>query len=200
MPVTRIVTEVDANDTAAINFAKNLIVADGGKARVVPETDGTVSVVGVFPSDPPDLILPQEGIAAASWMEIARKEVGQKEVSGSGDNPRIREYHGAAGGAEPDSVPWCSSFINWCMTQAGVAGTGSKAARSWADWGREVADFEPGCVVVLSRGPDPAKGHVGFYVGDDNGLIQLLGGNQSDAVSVASYDKDRVVAKRMPNS
>jgi len=200
MPVTRIVTEIDSNDTRAINFAKNLIIADGGKARVVPEADGTVSVVGVFPTDAPDLVLPQQGTSAASWMEFARKELGQKEVPEDGDNPRIREYHDAAGGDEPDSVPWCSSFVNWCMMQAGVERTKSKAARSWANWGKEVPDFLPGCVVVLSRGADPAKGHVGFYVGEDNGLIQLLGGNQNDSVSIASYDRDRLVAKRMPSA
>ena len=48
------------------------------------------------------------------------------------DNPRIRLYHGTtSGGAMPDEVAWCSSFVNFCVEQAGLSGTDSKAARSW---------------------------------------------------------------------
>lgn len=198
MTITRIVTEIDVGDTANINFVRNLIAADGGVAKVVEEADGTIAVVGVFQIDAPDLETPDSASIAASWVNIARREIGQKEVPGSGNNPRIVEYHAAASGTAPDAVPWCSSFVNWCMMQVGVPRTQSKAARSWSSWGRSIPDFEPGAVVVLSRGSDPSKGHVGFFVGRENGLIRLLGGNQSDAVSIASYDPDRLVAIRMP--
>ena len=199
MTITRIVTELDADDTQSINFVKNLIVADGGTAKVVEEADGTIAVVGTFPKPSPDLRLPPSGTDADRWMDIARAEVGQKEVAGGGNNPRIEEYHSAAGGSEPDSVPWCSSFVNWVMKEAGIDRTKRKNARSWATWGRGINTFQPGCVVVLSRGSNPALGHVGFYVGHENGLIRLLGGNQSDAVNIASYDPARLVARRMPS-
>jgi uncharacterized protein (TIGR02594 family) len=86
--------------------------------------------------------------------------------------------------------------VNFCVTEAGVQGTRSKAARSWINWGREAGDFFPGCIVVLERG-SPPKGHVGFFVGTEAGRIRLLGGNQSDRVSIASFDADKVLARRL---
>lgn len=48
------------------------------------------------------------------WLDLAEAEIGIKEVPGTGDNPRVLEYHSATSyGAPHDSVPWCSSFINW---------------------------------------------------------------------------------------
>lgn len=132
----------------------------------------------------------------ARMLEIARAELGVAEVPGGGDNPRIVAFHATTdGGKEPDSVPWCSSFVNFCVEQAGVKGTDSKAARSWMKWGREAQEFFPGCVVVLERGAAP-QGHVGFFVGTENGRIRLLGGNQGDRVSIASFDPQLVLAIR----
>lgn len=132
----------------------------------------------------------------ARMLEIARAELGVAEVPGAGDNPRIVAYHATTGGGkEPDSVPWCSSFVNFCVEQAGLKGTDSKAARSWMTWGRVTTDFFPGCIVVLERGAAP-QGHVGFFVGTESGRLRLLGGNQGDRVSIASFDPQLVLAIR----
>jgi uncharacterized protein (TIGR02594 family) len=132
----------------------------------------------------------------ARMLEIARAELGVTEVPGAGDNPRIVAYHATTGGGkEPDSVPWCSSFVNFCVEQASQKGTDSKAARSWMTWGRATTDFFPGCIVVLERGAPP-QGHVGFFVGTENGRIRLLSGNQGDRVSIASFDPQLVLAIR----
>ena len=96
----------------------------------------------------------------------------------------------------PNSVPWCSSFVNYCITKSGLQGTNSKQARSWAQWGA-ASDRRPGSIVVLERG-NPPQGHVGFFVGPDDSRIRLLGGNQGDRVSIASYDAERVIAVRWP--
>jgi len=132
----------------------------------------------------------------ARMLEIARAELGVAEVPGAGDNPRIVAYHATTGGGkEPDSVPWCSSFVNFCVEQAGLKGTDSKSARSWMTWGRATTDFFPGCIVVLERGVAP-QGHVGFFVGTENGRLRLLSGNQGDRVSIASFDPQLVLAIR----
>jgi uncharacterized protein (TIGR02594 family) len=129
-----------------------------------------------------------------AWLRFARAELGQAEVPGERSNQRIEQYHATTeSGPAPDSVPWCSSFVNFCIQRAGLKGTGGKLARSWVNWGAEAPDFVSGCVVVLER-PD----HVAFYVGKDNERIRLLGGNQGDRVSVASFAADRVIAKRLP--
>lgn len=41
-------------------------------------------------------------------------------------------------------------------------------------------------------------GHVGFYAGEDTEAYRILGGNQSDSVSLAWVSKDRFVAARWP--
>ena len=52
------------------------------------------------------------------WLEIALKEVGVSEIKG-GENKRILEYHASTTlKAKEDEIPWCSSFVNWCMVQA----------------------------------------------------------------------------------
>ena len=51
--------------------------------------------------------------------------------------------------------------------------------------------------MVFSR---TGGGHVGFYVGEDKDAYHILGGNQSDMVSIARVAKDRHVATRWPNT
>jgi hypothetical protein len=83
----------------------------------------------------------------------------------------------------------------------------SAAARSWLDVGDPVilASAQPGSdVVILSRGagkqPGPevvnAPGHVGFYAGRDGDNVLLLGGNQGNQVSIASFPASRVLGVR----
>lgn len=136
------------------------------------------------------------------WMEIAYHELGVAEVPGPGDNPRVVEYlQSTTLGApdnENDETPWCSAFVNWCITQAGLQGTDSAWARSWLEWGREPEspDEWKGCICVLSRGTN--SGHVGFLVDWDDEQVKLLGGNQSDAVSEAWFPVERVLGYRVP--
>lgn len=41
-------------------------------------------------------------------------------------------------------------------------------------------------------------GHVGFYVRETDRYVYILGGNQGNKVSVAAYDKGRIIAYRLP--
>ncbi len=87
---------------------------------------------------------------AAPWMEIARAEEGVKEIVGDEDNPRVLQYLRSTSlgkwAASRDETPWCSAFVNWCITQAGLEGTNSAMARSWLGWGVDLAMPRPGCV------------------------------------------------------
>jgi uncharacterized protein (TIGR02594 family) len=143
------------------------------------------------------------------WLTIARGELGVREYSafrpgpaGVSSNPRIEEYQRAANGREDDDVPWCSSFVCWCMEQAGLPGTGRGAARSWLRWGVSLSVPVPGCVVVLWReSRESYKGHVGIYErpGPMPDSVVLLGGNQANAVRTASFPTSRVLAYRWPS-
>jgi len=131
------------------------------------------------------------------WYPIALAELDVEEIAGSAHNPRILEYHATTSlRATDDETPWCSSFVNWCVRRAGHNGTDSAAARSWLRWGRPLATPSTGCIVVLSRGSNPASGHVGFYEGETGSHVRVLGGNQSNAVNVSSYPKSRLLGYR----
>ncbi len=52
-----------------------------------------------------------------------------------------------------------------------------------------------GAVLIFERG---AGGHVGFALGQDDTLFCVLGGNQSDAVTIARIGKSRLLGARWP--
>lgn len=122
-----------------------------------------------------------------SWMPIAEGEIGIKEVAGIEHHPRILEYHATTTlRATEDEVPWCSSFVNWVFKQAGYTGTRSARALSWAEWGEQLIEPVPGCLVVTKR---KGGGHVGFFIREDAEFIWLLGGNQNNEVRVSMFRK-----------
>lgn len=138
--------------------------------------------------------------AMAPWLPAAFAEVGVAAWPDGRSNPRITAYHANTSIAGyDDKASWCSSFIHWCLAQAGVAGTGSALARSWLDWGKPLAEPRPGCIAVLWReSPDSWKGHVGFYLRHDAAQVWLLGGNQLGRVCENAYPLACALAYRWP--
>ena len=132
------------------------------------------------------------------YLDIAVAELGQKVVPGTGNNPRIVEYATATTlKASDDETPWCASFVNWCLLRAGLKGTGSARALSFANWGVGCSACL-GAVAVIDYGG--GKGHVAFVVGKTpkNELV-LLGGNQSKSVKYKSVNPLAINAQyRMP--
>ncbi len=200
MPKTYVITDIAASPPRDLNFVTGVWEALGARIKKMEEGDGTISVIAVMPDETPEIEFPATGSNEFAWMNIARAEMGVKEVLGTANNPRVEEYHATtSGNSDADSIPWCSSFVNFCITEAKLTGTNSRRARSWANWGRDAGVLTVGCIVVLSRTNDPAKGHVGFFVGmDGSKRIHLLGGNQSNAVNISSFDAARLVAQRLP--
>jgi len=139
----------------------------------------------------------RRGGKKAPWFDIAMREMerGVKEISGSVHNRRIVGYHQATTNrATTDEIPWCSSFVNWCVQQAGIKGTQNALANSWLNWGRKLRSPQRGCIVVVKT----SSNHVAFYDGEEGNRIRLLGGNQRDQVKISSYSKSSVRAYRWP--
>lgn len=140
----------------------------------------------------------------ATWLDVAWKELrsGVAEIAGSTDNTRIEEYLQTVGIRDPnDEIPWCAAFVNWCLKEVGLSGTGKPNARSFLDWGivEPSESVRLGTITVLWRGERNAwTGHVGFLVGRSAGAAIILGGNQSDAVTVQGYPINRVLGYRWP--
>lgn len=143
--------------------------------------------------------------------EVALAELGTKEIPGPDDHPRIVEYHSYTRlHAQDDEVAWCAAFANFCLAQAAGYRTGEDwlvvrrpgarqaNARSLLEYG-DACLPERGCLVVLWRSsPDSWKGHVGFLCEPDDGRgnVLMLGGNQSNAVTIQPYARSRVLGYR----
>lgn len=135
------------------------------------------------------------------WLQIARGELGTAEKAGKVHNPKILEYFAVSGNphVKDDETAWCSAFVNYCMVKAGYKGTMSLAARSWLTWGRE-SKPQPGAILIFSRGSSTWMGHVGFYVGETATHYEVLGGNQSNKVTISKYPKASLLGCRMPST
>ncbi len=134
------------------------------------------------------------------WYTRARGEEGVREIPGRAHEKRVVAYHATTSGGEAsDEVPWCSSFVNWCMECEGFEGTDRKNARSWLTWGEPVTSPYEGCVAVFARGTNPAHGHVGFFVRYSGPNVVVLGGNQSNQVRESEYPQRRLLGFRQPS-
>lgn len=136
------------------------------------------------------------------WLVAAYKELGTAEKPGVDHNIKILAYHlETTLKATDDETPWCSAFVCAMLEWNGIPSTRSARARSWLDWGMAVDAPQLGCICILWRGrPEGPMGHVGFYVGESETHVRLLGGNQSNKVCVAAYSKERLLGYRWPTS
>jgi len=158
----------------------------------------TKKVIAVKPVPKPNPVSIPDVIETEKplWLYLARKEIGQKEIR-NGENPRIIEYHASTSlKASEDEVPWCASFVCWCLEQAGVVSTKSAWARHYLNWGVKLDKPKYGCVVIFSRGVN--SGHVGFWIDEGATSVTVLGGNQADSVCISKYSKGNILGYRWP--
>lgn len=144
---------------------------------------------------------------SAPWMRVAAAEKGVGEILGPQNHKRIVEYHATTSfHSQLDSVAWCASFVNWCLKQAGVRGTHSAAAASFANWGQALETPRFGCIIQLYHPPrrrrdgrtgSSSGNHVGFFVRQTATHITLLGGNQSRRVQESNFPLSSYQIKAM---
>lgn len=133
---------------------------------------------------------------AAPWLDLARREIGVREVAGPGSNPRILGYFrdAALPHFQDDAISWCAAFVGAMLRRTGLPNTGSGMARSYLGWGFP-SPLRVGAIAVFPRNDNPAQGHVGFIVAIRGNKIDILGGNQSNMVCVQTRD----VSELLPN-
>lgn len=133
-------------------------------------------------------------------FEIAQSYIGTTEGPGPEDNPAVMEMYASVGHdwVEHDSVAWCAAFVGHCLEKAALRSTRRLNARSYLAWGipMDLADAQTGDIVIFSRGSKSWQGHVGFFVKTAGAMIEVLGGNQSDAVNIQRYAKSRLLGVR----
>lgn len=127
---------------------------------------------------------------------------GTLETPGEADNPTILAWakevsKTLAASYTDDSVPWCGLFTAVVVKRAGKdIISGPLWARNWINFGVVAPRAGLGDVLVFERAG--GGGHVGFYVAEDESAYHVIGGNQSDQVSVARVAKSRCIAVRRP--
>ena len=171
------------------------IVAAGANPNATINSNGVLDSGVVGPNTPSNAKFTGSG---PRWFQAAQGELGQREVVGSGHNPRVLQY-AVENGFSDDETPWCSSFAKWCARQAGQNVSGVNGlARSWlrAPGWEPISNPLYGCIVVYNRPPNPSSGHVGFVNEIRGGRVMTLGGNQSNAVNIQGYSTSRVLGYR----
>lgn len=140
-----------------------------------------------------------------AWMLSARAKLGTREAPGAANSPTIMGWAKRLGNKvlgmvyNADSVPWCGLLVAACVAEDGLTPPPVPVrAKAWATWGQNIRPerIAPGAVLVFER---EGGGHVGFYVGEDDTAYHVLGGNQSDAVTITRIAKSRCIARRWPH-
>lgn len=135
-------------------------------------------------------------------IQEAMKLNGIVETAGDGDNKTILAWADEVGGWEAnyytkDSIPWCGLFAAVVCKRAGKkVPKNYLRALSWASFGTPVKDAMLGDVLVFTRN---GGGHVGFYIAEDLTAYHVLGGNQSDKVSITRIAKSRLYSIQRPH-
>ena len=139
---------------------------------------------------------PMGGDATTDVMRVAGQALGLNETE---QNAALKDYLATGGqNIDPATRAWCADFVNATLAKTGMKGTGSGMARSFLEWGQEVDQPQRGDIAVFTRGdPNGPFGHVGFFDGyNEDGTIRVLGGNQGDSVSIASYPAESLLGFR----
>lgn len=139
------------------------------------------------------------------WLQEAERLLGTAEIVGAGSNSKILGWAKKLGGFaaryyNDDAIPWCALFVSHCIGATlpkEPLPSNPLGALNFAKFGRPLTRQSVGAINVFSR---KGGGHVGFYLGEDRDAIHLLGGNQSNKVSIARVAKSRLVAVRWPAS
>lgn len=132
------------------------------------------------------------------WFTIAKRYIGQKELTGKNDGQFVADcFKAVKSSLKADK--WCAAFVGRCLAESGYPFVlRGVAAMHYAQYGLK-CDLKPGAIIVL-RHPNGSH-HVTFldHVVNDH-LIACTGGNQANAVRTTLYDTtvDKIVACRWP--
>ena len=137
-------------------------------------------------------------------FKAAKTHLGLKEIKGKKHEAAIVGFFEAVGHGwvKDDETAWCAAFLGAVLKDNGLPLPPLQerlAARSYLMVGEpvELKDAKPGDLVVFWRGaPTGWQGHAGFLVSHDKTTVAVLGGNQSDAVSIAPYPVSRLLGVR----
>lgn len=127
---------------------------------------------------------PQQTVDDYPWIREAKKYIGEKEISGSNDNPIIVNfYYMVMGKKEHDEVAWCAAFVNAILKASGQKYLKTLWAADMEEYGTP-CELKPGCVATKYSSAANSKRHTFFVYSVDKkkGNLIALGGNQNNSV------------------
>lgn len=133
------------------------------------------------------------------WLDSAYRYLGVKEIPGAPTQPIIAGWlKKLRAWWADDETPWCGTFAAAVMQENGILPPREwYRAKAWLSWGRAMVLPTAGCVVVFDRA---GGGHVAICVGKSaDGRLVCIGGNQGNAVTIAPFDRARVLGYRWPD-
>lgn len=131
------------------------------------------------------------------WIAEARRFLGLHEVNNAKTLDKALRL-------DASEIAWCGAFVGMCIATAlpnEPMIENPLGSRNWLKFGHSIGSPQIGAVAVFWRGAKSGwQGHVGFVVGHDKTHLHILGGNQSNSVSIARIAKDRLLGYRWPSS
>lgn len=199
----------------AAENARNLLLAQSAREleNLITSTRDSIALIGKSPYEQEKLRgqqrleefdrqhNPSGGAAGAAVgsgggaaIDSAASVLGLASNSGA-----LRKYLQDGGvGLDPSTTAWCAALVNSAIAHSGGTGSGSNLARSFLNVGTAVTDPQRGDLAVFGRGGrGSGKGHVGFFDhANDNGTIDVLGGNQSGEVNHSDFSTRNLLGYR----
>lgn len=138
------------------------------------------------------------------WLHEAVRLIGVAEAPGAANNPIIISWaqNLGLGAYTDDEIPWCGLFVAHCIRTGlpnAILPPNVLAARAWQRFGNKCQPQLGAVLVFWRHSIADWRGHVGFYWAEDRQAFHVLGGNQSDSVTIQRIARNRLLDARWPD-
>jgi uncharacterized protein (TIGR02594 family) len=165
----------------------------------------TTAALNAATASAPSIVMPAAPLSTEPpWLALARTKLGLTETANKTTLWSFLKSDKRSVG-DPSKLPWCGDFVETCIavTLPGeVLPTNPYLARNWQKFGVKLSKPAVGAVMVFWRTSltGSTDGHVGFCVGEDGAYWLILGGNQSNAVTISKVAKNRLLGAYWPKT
>lgn len=141
---------------------------------------------------------PNTALGSPAVIAEAMRYLGLKEIKGPLNEKTIMQWAKDIGVEKTytsDEVAWCGLFVAKVVQKAKFNIVKKPLwARDWLNFGTKQSVAMLGDILVFER--PGGGGHVAFYIAEDDKTYHILGGNQSDSVSITRIEKSRILGIR----
>jgi uncharacterized protein (TIGR02594 family) len=160
----------------------------------------TVGALRIDPGAPePSQAAPAPVETMPPWMAEMNRRSGLHEVRDKRtliDFLKVGRFLG-----DPGNLPWCGDAVESCIAKVLTTEplpSNPFWAQAWASFGIDAGGPAVGSIGVIRW--NAKSGHVGIVAGVDGDRVNLLGGNQSNSINIASFARSKFVAFRWPKT